>query len=214
MASTLLLYSDAKKQLGEEKDMWTNVSGMIEGPGVIPAEQIFSVTELPSGLCKITFRGNLPLGWAGSLAHGLSDKKINILSGYAKRITVSTWEGELVIDPVHSAANIPDVDFSRLLNKGMDRATALQLPITTFIVKECFRENGSLYVEINGHDQVGFLAAVLKRFASCGLYPWHFSILTRKNNVYDKFHLMGPAGVKASKGTMSSLEHKLREWTM
>ena len=182
--------------------------------GEVSSEQLFRVHPLPAGLCKIEFSGNLPLGWAGSLAHGLSDKKINILSGYAKRITVSTWEGELVIDPVHSASNIPDVDFSGLLNKGMGRATALHLPITTFVVKECFRANGSVYVEINGHDQVGFLAAVLKRFASCGLYPWHFSILTKKNRVFDKFHLMGPAGVKASKGTMRSLEHKLREWTM
>jgi hypothetical protein len=186
----------------------------IADSGEVSSEQLFRVHPLPAGLCKIGFSGNLPLGWAGSLACGLSERKINILSGYAKRITVSTWEGELVADPIHSASSIPEIDFAGLVNARVNRATAPHLSITTFIVKECFRANGSVYVEINGHDQVGFLAAVLKRFASCGLYPWDFSILTRKNCIFDKFHLLGPAGVKASKGTVSSLEHKMREWTV
>ena len=194
--------------------MLMNGSSVIADSGEVSSEQLFRVHPLQAGLSKIEFSGNLPLGWAGSLACGLSDKKINILSGYAKRITVSTWEGELIVDPVHSASKIPDIDFESLVNEKTRRASAPHLSITTFIVKECLRRNGSVYVELNGHDQVGFLAAVLKRFASCGLYPWDFSILTRKNCIFDKFHLLGPAGVKASKGTVSSLEHRMREWTV
>jgi hypothetical protein len=192
--------------------MLTNGLSVIEDLGEVSAEQICRAHPLPAGLCRIELSGNLPVGWAGSLAHGLSEKKVNILSGYAKRISVSTWQGEFVVDPIHSASNIPEIDFAGLVNDTAGRATAPRLSITTFIVKECFRANGSVYVEIDGHDQVGFLAAVLKKFASCGLYPWDFSILTKKNYVFDKFHLMGPAGVKASKGTLRSLEHKLREW--
>jgi hypothetical protein len=194
--------------------MLINGSSVIADSGDVSSEQLFRVHPLPAGLSKIAFSGNLPLGWAGSLARGLSDRKINILSGYAKRITVSTWEGELVVDPIHSSSSMAELNFSGLVYERADRTAVPYLSIATCIVRECFRANGSVYVEINGHDQVGFLAAVLKRFASCGLYPWDFSILTRKNCIFDKFHLLGPAGVKASKGTVSSLEHKLREWTV
>jgi hypothetical protein len=178
----------------------------------VSSEQLFNVQPLSSGLSTITFSGNLPLGWAGSLAQGLSENNINILSGHAKRIRMSIWEGELVVNPVYSSADMRDIDFASLLNKknrGVSPAA-----ITSFVVRECFRANGSMYVEINGHDQRGFLAAVLKRFASCGLYPWDFSVLTKDDVIFDKFHLMGPAGVPASRATMMFLEQKLRDWVV
>jgi hypothetical protein len=53
--------------------------------------QTFKTMPLSSGKHRIEFHGNLPLGWAGSLAQGLANRSINILSGYARRISMSQW---------------------------------------------------------------------------------------------------------------------------
>jgi hypothetical protein len=172
-------------------------------------KQTFQIIPLSSGKHKIEFYGNLPLGWAGSLAQGLSDRRINILSGYAKRISMSQWIGEIMVES-DAAARVPAIDFKTIINEKLDM-THQRLVLADFRIKECFKANGSAYVEVEGQDQLGFLSGVLKKFISCCLFPWEFSIKTENGYISDSFHLMGTSGIHVSDQMMNMLKIKLQE---
>jgi len=72
-------------------------------------KQTFKKMPLLSGKHKIEFYGNLHLGWAGSLAQGLANRRVNILSGYAKRISMSQWIGEITVES-DAAARINELN--------------------------------------------------------------------------------------------------------
>jgi hypothetical protein len=172
-------------------------------------KQTFKIMPLLSGKYKIEFYGNLPLGWAGSLAQGLANRRVNILSGYAKRISMSQWIGEIMVES-DAAASLPAIDFKTIVNERLDMAHQ-RLVLADFRIRECFKANGSVYVEVDGQDQLGFLAGVLKKFMSCCLFPWEFSIKTEDGYISDSFHLMGTSGIHVSPQMMSMLMIKLQE---
>lgn len=173
-------------------------------------KQTFKIMPLLSGRHKIEFYGNLPLGWAGSLAQGLAKRRINILSGYAKRTSMSQWTGEITVESGRSTISMPDIDFKAIINERLDMSHQ-RLVLADFSIRECFKANGSVYVVVEGQDQLGFLAGVLKKFMSCSLFPWEFSIKTKNGYISDRFHLMGPSGMNVSAQTMNLLKIKLQE---
>ena len=172
--------------------------------------QTFKTMPLSSGRHRIEFHGNLPLGWAGSLAQGLANRSVNILSGYARRISMSQWIGEITVESDGAAASVSDIDFKSIVNERLDMSHQ-RLVLADFSIRECFKANGSVYVVVEGHDQLGFLAGVLKKFISCSLFPWEFSIKTENRYISDRFHLMGPSGMHVSPRMMSLLKIKLKE---
>jgi hypothetical protein len=174
-------------------------------------EQAFHYDALPSGRYRLAFHGYLPLGWVGSLTQGLYDRKISIISGSAKRANMSQWNGEFIVGPLQSAA-VTGIDFARLVRDNTTgSAQTPDLSINAFSVRPCFKANGSIYVEMEGHDQIGLLAGIMKKFSSCGLFPWDFSVSTEDSRIYDKFHLMGPGGLIVRKEIVRLLEVKLNE---
>lgn len=170
----------------------------------------FIIIPQLSGNHKIEFSGILPLGWASSLAQGLANRKINILSGYARRTSISQWVGEITVDPGRALENVSDIDFTAIINEKPARVHN-QIMLTDFSIRECFRANGSVYIEVEGKDQIGFLAGVLKIFLSCCLFPWDFTIKTEGNYIYDKFHLMGTSGSHVPSQVINMLNIKLNE---
>jgi len=172
-------------------------------------KQTFNIIPLLSGKHKIEFYGNLHLGWAGSLAQGLANKRVNILSGYAKRVSMSQWIGEIIVES-DAAASVPAIDFKTIINERLDM-THQRLVLDNFSIRECFKANGSVYVEVKGQDQLGFLSGVLKKFISCCLFPWEFSIKTENGHISDSFHLMGTSGIHVSDQMMNMLKIKLQE---
>ena len=173
--------------------------------------QAFHYNAMPSGRYRLDFHGYLPLGWVGSLTQGLYDRKISIISGSAKRANMSQWNGEFIVEPLHSSA-VTGIDFAKLVRDNATGSVRTQdLSINAYSVKPCFKANGSIYIEMEGHDQIGFLAGIMKKFSSCGLFPWDFSVSTEDGRICDKFHLMGPGGLIVKKEIVRLLEVKLNE---
>lgn len=170
----------------------------------------FKIMPLLSGKHKIKFHGNLPWGWAGSLAQGLANRRINILSGNAKRISMSQWIGEMTVESGGASASMFDMDFTAIINERLDMSPQ-RLVLADFSIRTCFKANGSVYVVVEGQDQLGFLAGVLKKFTSCSLFPWEFSIKTENGYIADRFHLMGASGMNVTTQMMNLLKIKLNE---
>ena len=114
----------------------------------------FHYNALQSGRYSLDFHGYLPLGWVGSLTQGLYDRKISIISGSARRANMSQWNRG-----IHCGAS-PFVGFCRnelerlIRNKSTGFVRTPDLSINAYNVKPCFKANGSIYVEIEGHDRI------------------------------------------------------------
>jgi UTP:GlnB (protein PII) uridylyltransferase len=143
----------------------------------------------------------LPFGWASSIKQGLANRRINIVVNGQEKMTV---ESERALE------SVSDIDFAAIINEKPDNEDE-KMMLTDFSVADCFRANGAVYVEVEGKDQIGFLAVVLRIFLSCCLFPWDFSIKTEGNYINDKFHLMGTSGSNVSLQVRNMLKVKLAE---
>lgn len=80
-------------------------------------KRTFKLIPLLSGRHKIEFNGILPLGWAGSMAQGLSTRRINILSGYAKRTSLSQWIGDITVESEGALEGVAGIDFETIIHE-------------------------------------------------------------------------------------------------
>lgn len=168
----------------------------------------FNLIPVDGKLYKLEFSGPMPIDWAKMLTAGLSARRINIISGVADRVTQSSWAGEFLVDFMQGSARPESLSLTDLLWPGSMGATSTP-KLSSFSVGLCYKGNGSLFVKVEGNDQMGFLAGMLDRFASCSLFPRSLVIQTHGAKVHDQFHLMGPAGILPSKWMQARLVETL-----
>jgi len=162
------------------------------------------------GLHSLRLWGSLPAGWSGHLTLGLARAAIGIERGHARR-TQGTWEAEFHIRPAHPhREDAPDpaaIDYARLLARRAP-VTPVAIELTDYRIHPLL---GTIALEVEGVDSMGFLGSLLGRLAFLSLFPEEMNIETRGMLVTDSFRLRSLAGRSPSPEAPRALDRMLHD---
>lgn len=179
----------------------------LEGGGPPRRGPHVEVRPLGGGLHSLRLRGLLPAGWSGHLTLGLSRAAIAIERGHARRIQ-GIWDAELHLRPAADAVDPSTIDYTKLLGRRSTLAVSVPIELTDYRVQPLL---GTIALEIEGVDCVGFLASLLGRLAFLSLFPEEMKIETRGTHVHDSFRLRSLAGRAPSSEAPRALDRMLWE---
>lgn len=148
--------------------------------------------------------GALRPGWCGGLASGLADRGIDIVRGGATNGGAGVWEAEFELRcPVGDRPTRTEV---RHLVEG-EASVAFNAPLALqrYQLAASPSHGGSLLLQVEGRDRVGFLAALLRRLAYYALFPIELRLDTVGKAVRDCLWLRGGGGEVPRPGTQTTL---------
>jgi len=163
---------------------------------------------LDARTARVELEGDLPLGWLGNLASGLSRRGVSIVRGSAERLG-SGWRSSFeVVTDDPDTTHPKDLDHVAL---ALEEAPESSAPVVleSFILNVPLR-GAAVELTVRGRDRTGFLAALLGRLALLGLYPERISVETVHGAAADTFFLQGLGGTPPTSRTVDSLREFLR----
>lgn len=170
----------------------------------------FEVAEAPDGRFLVNVSGPLPTGWAGRLASGLAERRVNVVRGGGARRGGHQWEVELLVEPLDRTVDPRTIDWLALAQEGQDKPLEEEgrLALETFSLTRTVTD---LTVDVDAVDSLGFLDRILRVFALYGLFPYELHLETRGQKVKDQFRLLGLGGAVPSLQVSEAVGLKLRE---
>jgi len=138
--------------------------------------------------------GPLPPFWAASLTGGLAAAGIRVTRGYARRIPDRGWLAELELEDLDDSQDPVLLDYLELARRQPVTSSTVEPRLTRSHTSLTGKHGGSLYLEVRGTDQIGFLGALLGRLAELDLVPEELVVDTRGEPVLDRFFLVDGAG--------------------
>jgi hypothetical protein len=170
-----------------------------------PAARGEALTEK---VARVELEGELPLGWLGNLASGLSRRGVSIVRGSAERQGKGWHAAFEVIADESQTAHPKDLDFvSFALEEAPDSSGPVVLESFVLNVP---RRGTAIELTVRGRDRRGFLAALLERLALLGLFPERISVETVHGSAADTFWLQSLGGSAPTSGSIDALREFLR----
>jgi hypothetical protein len=156
---------------------------------------------------RIHLSGSLHAGWSGRLAGGLARRGIGIVRVTAHRSAEMIWEAEVDVEAAGPGIDLAGFDFlAPTLAHAAPVVRAPGVPIDRFSL---VRGADDVAVEIRAPDRVGLLDALLRVFASHGLFPRELRIDTRGAVAVDLFLLQTLGGRPPPATVVAALERRL-----
>jgi len=170
-----------------------------------PAARGEALTEKAA---RVELEGELPVGWLGNLAAGLSRRGVSIVRGSAER-QGRGWRAAFEVVADESQAGHPkDLDFVAFaLEEAGDGSEPVQLESFVLNVP---RRSSAIELTVRGRDRRGFLAALLERLALLGLFPERISVETVHGSAADTFWLHSLGGSAPTSRSVDALREFLR----
>jgi hypothetical protein len=170
----------------------------------------FEVRRAGEGLCNLQLWGRLRPSWSGSLAEGLADAGLSLMSGFARKIGPMRWLAEFELDCKEARQDALALDYLELVARTHVSAGRTPIVLHSYTLASSEKHGGSLYLEIGGSDRVGFLGSLLTGFAFLSLFPEEMKIATRAGTVHDRFFLTGIGRTSPPAHAQQGLERWLR----
>jgi hypothetical protein len=171
---------------------------------------LFDVRPIGDELYSLRLWGPLPSGWSGHLTLGLARAAIGIERGHARR-SEGSWEAEFHMRPARRNRETPTdpatIDYARLLARRAP-VTPVAIELTDYRIHPLL---GTIALEVEGVDSMGFLGSLLGRLAFLSLFPEEMNIETKGTLVTDSFRLRSFAGRPPSPEAPRALERTLHE---
>lgn len=169
-----------------------------------------SVRLLPGGGHHLAIQGQFTHPhWFVFLFQGLAERQVSVESGWARSGKTNQWDSELVLDFRRSAATPETLNYVELALQKRPAPEQVELPrLSRFSVARTADE--SLELRVEGPDQVGFLARLLRRVSGMMLLPTEIEIATLSGRIQDRFVLRGPTGGPPDEGDRQALEVLLK----
>lgn len=170
----------------------------------------WEMSPRPSGTSLLNLSGDLKPGWLGRLSSNLSNSKISILNGTARKHSPLRWEAsfEIVADP-GSVDTLKELNPLPAVSETAERVTSPPLKLSNYKIEYSTRHEGSIYTEISGADCIGFLYGVLRVFSFYSLFPTELEISTKGTKALDKFWLKGIGASAPDKDDIAELNRRL-----
>ena len=153
-----------------------------------------SVSWLAGGMRAVKLAGNLPPGWCGNLMTSLSRAGISVVRGFAKRLSDQSWIAEFQIQAAGAGAEWSEVDYLAMARSRPAPGPPADIALDSYYVDASPESGQYLFLEVHGHDRVGFLASLLDRLARLSLLPEQISLETWEGRALDCFHLKAAGG--------------------
>lgn len=172
-----------------------------------------SVRPLSTGRHKLAIQGQFTHPhWFVFLFQGLAERQVSVESGWARSGKVNYWSSELVLDFRRAAVSPEAINYVELALQKRPAPEQVEPPrLSQFSVARSADE--SLELRIEGPDQVGFLARLLRRVSGTMLLPTAIEIATDGGRIRDCFVLRGPTGGPPDEGDRQALESLLESLT-
>jgi len=170
----------------------------------------FEIRRAGDGLCNLQLWGRLRPSWSGSLAEGLADAGLSLVSGFARKIGPMRWLAEFELDCKEAGQDPLALDYLELVARTQASAGRTPIALHSYTVASSEKHGGSLYLEIGGSDRVGFLGSLLTGFAFLSLFPEEMKIATQAGAVHDRFFLTGTGRTVPPAQARQGLERWLR----
>ncbi|MBU5637137.1 hypothetical protein KOM00_10370 [Geomonas sp. Red69] len=159
---------------------------------------------------RLGMAGFLAPGWSGRLAAGLSEHRVGIVRGSAEKVNASNWRSSFELKSAPFAGSPEAIDFLRLANTEPDRKAAC-IELLSFTMEPTACHNGSLFVELEGVDRLGFLGDLLDYFSMRCLFPVKMTVDTQGDTAVDRFWLRGVGGSVPSEAISDSMKRNLEQ---
>lgn len=168
--------------------MW-NASGL--GPILERCERSRSGFEfVRASDCHRAFLwGALPRDWEGNLALHFFASGYDIRSADAIRVSADHWAARFDVVSVDARRDAPSGDLLAMARRVPRLVPSLPDPGVEISYCESGVEPGCIYAHVRGHDSIGLLAILIRRFAERGLMARRFSLRSEGGEVRDWFWL-------------------------
>lgn len=167
------------------------------------------VVEVSPGVARVELQGELPLGWCGNLAGALSRRGVSILRGNADRRSAG-WDVVLEVGS-ESGTDPRELDFYALAAEPNPEPQGP--PRLESFVLDMPRRSATVELTVRGPDRRGFLAALLDRLATLGLFPARISVETVHGMAADTLWLQADDGKAPTEKALGPLREFLRSST-
>lgn len=149
----------------------------------------FHVARQSATLHSVRLWGRLDPSWAGNVSLGLALSGFNILGGFARRNRSDRWVAEFIIAPSESAPPPASVDFLALSRVAHPEAHPGPVELSHFALDGSPDQGATLFLEVRGPDRIGFLGSLLRSLSDLDLSPQEMTLITRNQEVSDRFLL-------------------------
>lgn len=170
----------------------------------------FAVKRSGEGGYVLELAGSFLPGWSGSLANGLAQHGIGIVRGFARKLEGLRWEACFELEPTPCGDDPLVLDYRELASRPLQAGARLRVRLDGFELRTSAAHGGCIELRVEGADQVGFLGAMLKRFAFLALFPEAMAIDTTDGRVRDVFWLRGIGRTVPSDESRGALGRALR----
>jgi len=151
----------------------------------------FEIRRMGEGLCSLQLWGRMRPSWSGSLAEGIAEAGLSLISGFARKIGPLRWLAEFELDCKGARQDPLSLDYLELAGRTHAAGGRVPIVLHSYTVAASEKHGGSLFLEIEGSDRVGFLGTLLTGFALLSLFPEEMKIATQESVVHDRFFLTG-----------------------
>ncbi|HVP27859.1 MAG TPA: hypothetical protein VMW35_01685 [Myxococcota bacterium] len=169
----------------------------------------FEVRRAGGSVHTLQMWGRLRPGWSGSLAEGLSANRASLVRGFARKFGAMRWLAEFTLERTPGGSDLLGLDYLELAARPLPSGRRRPIRLSGFKLAPSPKHGGSLLLEIEGEDEVGFLGALLMRLAFLSLFPEELHIDTRDGRALDRLHLVGIGRSQPTAATAEALEAML-----
>ncbi len=181
----------------------------LEGAALAP-DPGYVIRRGASGHYELTIGGRFFPGWSGSLANGLAQHGVSIVRGSARKMASLSWQAYFELDPAPGGDSPLALDYLELAARPLPGGARVPIALASHELRVSGAHGGCIQLGVEGPDQVGFLGALLKRFAFLALFPEEMTVDTREGRVQDVFWLKGVGRTVPSDESRGALGRVLR----
>lgn len=153
--------------------------------------------------------GRLRPGWCGNLSTGLADAGVDIARARAVSTGAGVWEALFELQCA-AGKHLGPSEVEDWLDRSSGAGFAARVELAGFRLARSPAHGGSLRLEVEAADHVGFLAALLRRLAYFSLFPVELRLDTLDGAVRDHFWLRGAGSSEPRPSTEAALAASLQ----
>lgn len=161
---------------------------LVTGDGAGPTPRV-RLQPRGAGSFSLRLEGAFPDGWCGRLSLGLSQARLGIVRGFARRVDGGGWVAELHLFAQDGLADPRSVDALALATAQAAPGPPAAITLDSYYIDASPESGPYVFLEVRGPDRVGFLGSLLERLARLGLFPEQMSVETWAGQARDTFYL-------------------------
>lgn len=149
------------------------------------------------------------MDWVSNLASGLAHNGHSITTAQISSRGGMTWHGHFTLAPAVHATPPGQIDYNVLV-RSASSTTLPAIAVDSFTLHATTQHGGTLFLQVQGRDQLGFLGTLLNKLSFYSLFPVHMEIETTGSQLLDRLWLSGAGGGQACEAIVAALRSTLQ----